>query len=118
MEQHREDAGRAALLAHDDPDVAARLMAIQAEVERRVPDAVACVGYRMPAFRMRRVFFYFAAFKGHIGVYPPVREPKTLVARLAPYRGPKGNLSFPHKAPLPVDLIGDVAEALAEDYAR
>ncbi len=108
---------RQSLMANPDPEVQARLAAIQAEVERRVPDAVRCVGYRMPAFRRRRVFFYFAAFKRHIGVYPPVREPQALVAALAPYRGPKGNLSFPHKAPLPIDLIGEVAVQLAADYA-
>jgi len=100
------------------PEVRERLVAIQAEVERRVPGAERCISYRMPAFRKGRVFFYFAAFKGHIGVYPPIREPADLIARLAPWRGPKGNLSFPHKAPLPLDLIGEVAEQLAQQYGR
>ncbi len=110
-----DDPTRDALMANPDPEVARRLIEIQAEVERRVPAAVRCVGYKMPAFRVRRIFFYFAAFKSHIGVYPPVHD-EALVARLAPYRGPKGNLSFPHKAPLPFDLIGDVAAQLAKDY--
>ncbi len=94
-----------------------RLVAIQAEVERRVPDAERCIAYSMPAFRKGKVFFYFAAFKGHIGVYPPVREPPDLVARLESYRGPKGNLSFRHKDDLPLDLIGEVAEQLSRQYA-
>ncbi len=111
-----DDPTREAMLLHADPEVARRLRDIQAEVERRVPAAVRCVGYRMPAFRVRKIFFYFAAFKHHIGVYPPVRAPASLVNRLAPYRGPKGNLSFPHGKPLPLDLIGDVAEQLAADY--
>ncbi len=101
-----------------EPAVRARLEGIQAEVERRVPAAERCVSYRMPAFRRGRVFFYFAAFKRHIGVYPPVGGPPELLARLAPYRGPKGNLSFPHAEPLPLELIGDVAEALGEQYGR
>ena len=99
------------------PEVRDRLAAIQAEVERRVPAATRDVGYRMPAFRTRKIFFYFAAFKTHIGVYPPVHGPAELVARLGPYRGPKGNLQFPHKAPLPLDLIGEAAQALATQYA-
>ena len=98
-------------------EVRERLVRIQAEVERRVPGAERCIGYQMPAFRTGRIFFYFAAFKCHIGVYPPVREPADLVARLAPYRGPKGNLSFPHREPLPLDLIGEVAGELARQYA-
>lgn len=100
------------------PETRGRLEAIQALVERLVPDAERCVGYGMPAFRRGKVFFYFATFKKHIGIYPPLREPAELIAELAAYRGPKGNLSFPHVEPLPLDLIGRVAEALAAQYAR
>lgn len=100
------------------PAVRERLVRIQAEVEHRVPDAERCISYRMPAFKKGAVFFYFAAFKAHIGVYPPVDGPPELLARLAAYRGSKGNLSFPHEAPLPLDLIGDVAQRLAGQYGR
>lgn len=102
--------------AKTTPEVRSRLEQIQAEVQRRAPDARLCVSYQMPAFRRRRVFFYFAAFKKHIGVYPPVHGPEELLKQLAPYRGPKGNLSFPHSLPLPIELIGRVAESLAEQY--
>lgn len=95
-----------------------RLRKIQAEVERRVPGAVRCVSYQMPAFRQQRVFFYFAAFKKHIGVYPPVSSDAALVRATERWRGPKGNLSFPHDEPLPLDLIGRVAAALAAQASR
>lgn len=94
-----------------------RLVQIQAEVERRVPGAARCIAYQMPAFRRGKVFFYFAAFKRHIGVYPPVIDDAALIDATAPYRGPKGNLAFPLDEPLPLDLIGRVAEALAARYA-
>ena len=100
-----------------DEAASARLTAIQAEVERRVTGAERCTGYGMPAFRRGKIFFYFAAFTKHIGIYPPVHGPAELVADLAPYRGPNGNLIFPHKRPLPLDLIGRAAAALAADYA-
>ena len=90
---------------------------IQAEVEARLPGALRCIGYNMPAFKQKRVFFYFAAFKKHIGVYPPVTGDPALIAECARYRGPKGNLSFPLAEPLPIDLIGRVAVALAAQYA-
>jgi uncharacterized protein YdhG (YjbR/CyaY superfamily) len=89
---------------------------IQAEVEVRVPGALRCIGYNMPAFRQKRVFFYFAAFKKHIGVYPPLDQDPDLIAECARYRGPKGNLSFPLDEPLPIELIGRVAVALAVQY--
>lgn len=101
-----------------DAPARARLEQIRAEVERLVPGAERCISYAMPAFRKGRVFFYFAAFKKHVGIYPPVQGPAALVAELAPWRGPKGNLIFPHSADLPLALIGRVAVALAQDYAK
>jgi uncharacterized protein YdhG (YjbR/CyaY superfamily) len=95
-----------------------RLEAIQALVAQRVPGAERWVSYGMPAFRLNKVFFCFAAFKKHIGVDPPVKEPPALIEELAAFRGPKGNLSFPLSAPLPLELIGRVAEALADQYGR
>ncbi len=108
---------------HDDyiaaaaPGARAGLHAIQAKVEALLPDATRCIGYKMPAYRHTKVFFYFAAFKKHIGVYPPVRD-EALVRELAPYRGEKGNLSFPLSEPLPLDLIGRVAVALYHQYEK
>jgi uncharacterized protein YdhG (YjbR/CyaY superfamily) len=100
-----------------DAEACTRLELVQAEVERRVPGAVRCISYKMPAFKEKRVFFYFAAFKKHIGIYPPVTEDKVLILETERYRGPKGNLSFAHKDPLPIDLIGRVAVALSAQYA-
>lgn len=108
---------------HDDyfatcpPEARALLARIQREVEHRVPGAMRCIGYNMPAFRQQRMFFYFAAFKKHIGIYPPLTSDEGLIAETAPYRGPKGNLAFPYDRELPLELIGRVAEALARQYA-
>jgi len=113
-----------AFASHDDyfaaapPDARRLLQSIQAKVETLVPDATRCMSYNMPAFRRGRVFFYFAAFKKHIGVYPPVTQDARLIQELAPYRGEKGNLSFPLKEALPLELIGRVALALSQEYGR
>jgi len=100
------------------PAVQAILQQIQRQVEARLPEAIRCISYNMPAFRLGKVFFYFAAFKKHIGIYPPVTADQALIESLAPLRGPKGNLSFPLDKPLPYELIGDVAEALAAQYRK
>ena len=94
------------------------LLAIQSEVESRVPQATKVISYGLPAFRLQRVFFYFAAFKNHIGVYPPVTADAALIVETTPYRNEKGNLRFPLSQPLPLDLIGRIAEALAAQYAH
>lgn len=106
------------LLDKADAPVRERLEAIQQAVEGAVSGTMRITSYGMPAYRKGKVFFYFGAFKKHIGVYPPVLEPAALVAELEPWRGPKGNLTFPYADPLPVELIARVAAALAAQYAR
>jgi uncharacterized protein YdhG (YjbR/CyaY superfamily) len=90
---------------------------VQEEVERQIPGALRCISYGLPAFKQERTFFYFAAFKKHIGVYPPVTENQALMTETARYRGPKGNLSFTYDEAIPLTLIGRVAVALASQYA-
>lgn len=105
-----------AYLLSVEPEVRPLLESIQIKVGSLLPNASPCISYNMPAFKAKRVFFYFAAFKKHIGIYPPVIQDAVLVQELAPYRGPKGNLSFPINQPLPIDLIGRVAIALHSQY--
>lgn len=111
-------ASHEAYFASVPPEVRPLLEAIQAQVESLLPKAMRCIGYNMPAFRHGRIFFYFTAFKKHIGIYPPVRQDAALIRELAPYRGEKGNLSLPLNQPLPIELIGRVAVALHREYAR
>jgi uncharacterized protein YdhG (YjbR/CyaY superfamily) len=99
-------------------DVRTMLREIQATVEALLPGAQRCMSYKMPAYRDERVFFYFAAFKKHIGIYPPVTDDAELIRELTPFRGPKGNLRFPLERPLPLELIGRVALALHREYGR
>jgi len=100
------------------PQVQPLLRRIGGIVEARVPLAVPCIRYNMPAFRLARTFFYFAAFKKHIGIYPPVMDDQPLISELAPFRNEKGNLAFPYAQDFPVELIGRVASALATQYAN
>lgn len=104
------------------PEAVRPLMSeILARVQALIPDAQPCISYQMPAFRgwpgKGRVFFYVAAFRRHIGIYPPVTGDAALVAELAPWRNPKGNLAFPLNRPLPLDVIDRVALALHAQYA-
>lgn len=94
------------------------LRKVQALVEAAVPGAERCISYNMPAFRRGKVFFYFAAFTHHLGIYPPVRGDAELIRALAPYRNEKGNLAFPYTSPIPYPLIRRVAKALASEYAQ
>ena len=56
------------------PSVRRVLREIRATVRRAAPDAQEKISYRIPAFMQKGVLVYFAAFKNHIGMYPPVRD--------------------------------------------
>jgi uncharacterized protein YdhG (YjbR/CyaY superfamily) len=100
------------------PSHAKILRGVLATVRKSVPRATPVISYGIPAFKQDRVFIYCAAFKKHIGVFPPVREDTKLRIALKPYASAKGNLSFPVDAPMPLALIARVAKALAKQYAR
>ena len=87
------------------PRVRTILKQIRATVRAAAPDAQEVISYRMPAFRQNGILIYFAAFKAHIGVFPPVSGDARLEKALARYAGPKGNLQFPLDEPIPYDLI-------------
>lgn len=85
-------------------------------VAELVPDASAAISYGMPAFKNPKTFIYFAAFKNHIGIYPPVAKQSPLIEELSDYLGPKGNLKFPLNKEMPYGLLDRVITALAEQY--
>ena len=86
-------------------DVRAILTKIRATVAAAAPDAEEVISYRMPAFAQHGILIYFAAFKKHIGVFPPVSGDPRLEKALARYAGPKGNLRFPLSEPMPYGLV-------------
>jgi uncharacterized protein YdhG (YjbR/CyaY superfamily) len=92
------------------PDVQAILGNIRATIRRAAPDAEEIISYRMPAFRLRGILVYFAAFRKHIGLYPPVRGDAKVEKAVAAWAGPKGNLQFPLDQPIPFELIARIVK--------
>ena len=94
------------------------LVEIRATVRKAAPLAEERISYRMPAYFLDGALVYFAAFKKHIGFYPPVRD-AALKPLLARYAGPKGNLQFPLTEPIPYTLIARMVQArMDENRAR
>ena len=86
-------------------DVQAVLNKVRKTIRKAAPDAKEVISYQMPAFKQHGILVYFAAWKKHIGLYPPISGDRTLEKAVARYAGPKGNLQFPLDAPIPLDLI-------------
>jgi uncharacterized protein YdhG (YjbR/CyaY superfamily) len=104
-------------LATVSPEVKQILEEIRKLIHLQVPQAQETISYQMPAFKIDRTFIYFAAFKKHIGVYPPVTGDKLLIKVTARYRNEKGNLAFPLDQAIPFELIDRVAVALSKQYS-
>lgn len=101
------------------PDVQAILQRIRSIVHKVAPQAQEAIGYGMPAFRLHGILLYFAAFRHHVGLYPPVSGDAALERAVAPYAGPKGNLRFPLDEPIPFELIERIARLrLKQDLAK
>jgi uncharacterized protein YdhG (YjbR/CyaY superfamily) len=87
------------------PEVQATLQRIRIKISEVAPDAEETISYRIPAFTQNGVLVYFAAFKRHIGLFPPVKGDAALEKAVSPYAGQKGNLRFPLDRPIPYGLI-------------
>jgi uncharacterized protein YdhG (YjbR/CyaY superfamily) len=92
-------------IAAFSPEVQAILERIRLAIAKAAPEAQESISYRIPTFTLGGALVYFAAFKKHIGFYPPVRGDAGLEKAVAPYAGEKGNLKFPLDQPIPYGLI-------------
>ena len=98
-------------------DVQHLLQTIRETIRQAAPTAREKISYKMPTFAIDKDIIHFGAFKYHIGLYPPVRDPD-LKSRVLPYRGEKGNLRFPLDRPIPYALIADIVKARVENVRR
>ena len=98
------------------PNIQAVLRTVRAAVQQAAPQAEERISYRMPALFQSGAVVYFGAFKNHLGLFPPV-EDQALLAKVAQYAGPKGNLQFPYSQPLPLELIAAVVQARVKSNA-
>ena len=100
-------------------DVQVRLKKVRRAIRAAAPKATEVISYNIPAYRQNGMLVYFAGFKGHIGLYPPVRGNAALEKAAARYAGPKGNLRFSHQQPLPLGLIAGIVRFKAkQDRAK
>lgn len=100
-------------------DVQSILQKVRETIKHAAPDAEEVISYQMPAFRQHGILVYFAAWKNHIGLYPPISGQKALEKAVAPYAGPKGNLQFPLGKPIPYDMIERIVKLrVKQDLAK
>ena len=94
------------------------LQKVRDAIRRAAPDAKEIFSYQMPAFKQHGILVYFAAWKEHIGLYPPISGDLQLEKAIAPYAGPKGNLQFPLDEPIPYALIERIVKLRVKQDAE
>jgi uncharacterized protein YdhG (YjbR/CyaY superfamily) len=92
-------------IASFSPEVQAILKTMRLTIRNAAPEAQETISYNMPTFTLNGALVHFAAFKKHIGFYPPVRGDAKLEKAASRYAGEKGNLRFPLDHPIPYGLI-------------
>ena len=97
-------------IAAFSPEVQTILERIRQTIHQAAPEADETISYMMPAFTQSGILVYFAAFKNHIGLFPPVSGDAAIEKAIAPYAGEKGNLRFPLDQPVPYELIARIAK--------
>ncbi len=97
------------------PHVQEILEMIRKTVKEAAPDAQETIKYQMPTFTLNGNLVYFAAFKNHIGFYPPSAANEQFKDELAGYEGPKGSLRFPLDRPIPYDLISRIVKIRVQE---
>jgi uncharacterized protein YdhG (YjbR/CyaY superfamily) len=106
-------------IAQFPADVQALLEQVRATISHAAPEAKETISYLMPAFKGHGILVYFAAWKKHIGLYPPISGDKALEKTVARYAGPKGNLQFPLNQAIPYDLIERIVKLrVKQDSAK
>ena len=105
-------------IAGCSPEVRAILQKIRSTIHQAAPGAEERISYGMPTMDLKGGPVHFAAFKHHIGFYPPVRGDARLMKEASVYAGEKGNLKFPIDKPIPYGLISRIAKARAKKTTK
>jgi uncharacterized protein YdhG (YjbR/CyaY superfamily) len=104
-------------IAGFDRETQTVLRAVRRAVRKAAPKAREVISYAMPALKQNGVLIYFAAFKNHIGFYPPIKGDERLEKAAELYAGEKGNLRFPYGEPIPYALIAALTKLRARQDA-
>ena len=85
--------------------IASRLTAIRHIVREEAPDAVECISYSIPAFKLNGLALYFAGFEHHTAIYPYPSTLSALGKQLSKYKSGRSTVKFSNDKPLPLPLI-------------
>jgi len=98
------------LAAVDEP-ARAILVRMRALIRSALPpEATEIVSYRMPAFKLKKVLLWYAAFSNHCSLFPTAAVIDAFKDELKGFEIAKGTIHFPLDKPLPAALIKKIVK--------
>jgi len=86
------------------------LLTLYQTIKKILPQADEVISYNMPTFKLNQNVVYYAAYKGHIGLYPTPGPIEAFKEELKNYKTSKGAIQFPINKPLPISLIQKIVK--------
>jgi uncharacterized protein YdhG (YjbR/CyaY superfamily) len=88
------------------------LLRMRSAIRSALPaEARETISYRIPAFALKRVVVWFAAFSNHCSLFPTAAVIGDFREELKGYSTSKGTIHFPNDKPLPIELIKKLVKA-------
>ncbi|MBK8054342.1 MAG: DUF1801 domain-containing protein [Saprospiraceae bacterium] len=88
------------------PEMVEILAKIKSVIAESAPEAIECIAYNMPAFKLhKKPLVYFAAFRNHLGFYALPTGNVAFQQELSRYKTGKGSIQFPLDEDIPFELI-------------
>ena len=85
-------------------------------VREEVPSAEECSSYGIPGFKFNGKYLLgFAAFKGHLSLFPTSGPIAQLKDKLKGYKLAKGTIQFTLDNPIPDELIKEIIKSRLAD---
>jgi uncharacterized protein YdhG (YjbR/CyaY superfamily) len=91
-------------------DVQSILEEFRQAIRDVAPEAEETISYQMPAFKLKGILVWFAAYKNHIGFYPRMSAIESFKDKLSNYVISKGTVRFPLNEPIPFKLIKEMVK--------
>jgi uncharacterized protein YdhG (YjbR/CyaY superfamily) len=76
--------------------------------------ATETISYSIPAFKLKKIVVWFAAFQNHCSLFPTAAVIEQFKDELEGYAISKGTVQFPIDKPLPTALIKKLVKARLE----
>ena len=93
-----------------EPNIQKKISALREFILNINPCITETISYNMPAYKCKKVVFYYYVFKNHIGLFPTPEPIVVFQTRLSWYKTAKGAIQIPLDEDIPYELVKDIID--------